>query len=333
MLKKVTKSEIMGPLIAFAVIFLLATVTTPQFCTLANLRNQILQICVTAFLAIGATLVILTGGIDISCGAAVAMLTMTFAGMCKFWGLSVWTSMGITLICGIVMGLLNGVLVAYVHIPPFIATLATQGIFRGIAFMINGGSALNRLADVAEDIFYTKIFGVIPITLVYILVAYAAVYLFLKYSQLGRKIYAVGGNASAAKLSGIAVNRVLLFSYLLAGLFTAIAAILMACRLNSGSQTYGSGMEMSAIAAAVIGGASMVGGKGNIVSTFIGAATVLVVQNVLNLNSIPTSFQYIANGIMILIAVSLDIWRPQMGALLKKFKKRSGESDAMSEAA
>lgn len=324
-MKKFVKSDILGPLTAFLVIFLLATVTTPQFCTLANMRNQILQICVTAFLAIGATMVILTGGIDISCGAAVAMLTMTFAAMCNFWGFSVWASMGMTLVFAVLMGLLNGVLVACVRIPPFIATLATQGIFRGIAFMINNGSALNRLADVAEAIFYTKIFGVIPITLLYILVAYAAVYLLLKYTQLGRKIYAVGGNASAAKLSGINVNQVLLVSYVLAGLFTGIAAILMACRLNSGSQTYGSGMEMSAIAAAVIGGASMSGGKGNIVSTFIGAATVLVVQNVLNLNSIATSFQYIANGIMILIAVSLDIWRPQMASLIKKIS-RSGKS-------
>jgi len=309
---------------AFAVIFLLATVTTPQFCTLANLRNQILQICVTAFLAIGATLVILTGGIDISCGAAVAMLTMSFAGFCKFWGMSVWMSMALTLVCALLMGLLNGVLVATVRIPPFIATLATQGIFRGIAYMINGGSALNRLADVAEDVFYAKVFGFIPITLIYILIAYAAVYIFLKYSQTGRKIYAVGGNAAAAKLSGINVNNVLLVTYVLAGLFTGIAAILMACRLNSGSQTYGSGMEMSAIAAAVIGGASMSGGKGNIVSTFIGAATVLIVQNVLNLNSIPTSFQYIANGVMILIAVSLDIWRPQMAALFKKRGTKPG---------
>lgn len=317
-MKEKVKSEAFGPLIAFAVIFVLATVTTKQFCTLDNLRNQILQICVTAFLAIGATLVILTGGIDISCGSAVALLTMSFAAMCKFWGLSVWTSMALTLLLSVAMGLFNGSLVAYVRIPPFIATLASQGIFRGFAFLINAGSALNRVSDVAEAIFYTKVFGFLPITLIYILVAYAAVFLFLKYGQLGRKIYAVGGNASAAKLSGINVNLVLLTAYVLAGLFTGIAAILMSCRLNSGSQTYGSGMEMSAIAAAVIGGSSMTGGKGNIFNTFIGAATVLVVQNVLNLNSIPTSFQYIANGVMILIAVSLDIWRAQAVSLFRR---------------
>ena len=317
MLKKFRKSEVLGPFLAFAVIFILATISTPQFCTLSNMRNQILQICVTAFLAIGATLVILTGGIDISCGSAVAMLTMTFAGFIKFWGFNVWTSIIATLIISTIMGMLNGALVAFVRIPPFIATLATQGIFKGIAFMINKGSALNRLSDVAEAIFYTKIFGAIPITLLYILIAYVGMYIFLKYTQMGRKIYAVGGNSSASMLSGIAVNKVLMTAYSMAGVFTGIAAILMACRLNSGSQTYGSGMEMGAIAAAVIGGSSMSGGKGNIISTFIGAATVLVVQNVLNLNSIATSFQFIANGVMILVAVSLDIWRPQLTALFK----------------
>lgn len=318
MFKKIRKSEVLGPFLAFAVIFLLATVSTPQFCTLSNLRNQILQICVTAFLAIGATLVILTGGIDISCGSAVAMLTMIFAAFIKFWGFNVWGAIVATLIVSAIMGTLNGALVAFIRIPPFIATLATQSIFKGIAFMINNGSALNRLSDIAEALFYTKIFGVIPITLLYILVAYVGTYIFLKYTQMGRKIYAVGGNSSASMLSGIAVNKVLMTAYSMAGVFTGIAAILMACRLNSGSQTYGSGMEMGAIAAAVIGGSSMSGGKGNIISTFIGAATVLVVQNVLNLNAIATSFQYVANGIMILIAVSLDIWRPKMISLFKK---------------
>jgi len=310
-MKKITKSDIMGPLSAFLVIFIIAALSTPQFLTFANIRNQILQICVTAFLAVGATLVILTGGIDISCGSAVALLTMAFAAECKFLSFPLPVAIIVTLCLGLVMGAVNGTLVAYVRIPPFIATLATQGIFQGFAYMVNGGSSLNRVHAFAENLFYTKVFGVIPITLIYIVVAYGIMYYFLKYKQLGRKIYAVGGNSAAAKLSGINVRNVLLFVYTLAGFFTGIAAILMACRLNSGSQTYGSGMEMSAIAAAVIGGTSMTGGKGNIISTFIGAATVLIVQNVLNLHSIPTSWQSVANGIMILAAVSLDVWRAQ----------------------
>lgn len=320
MIKKLTKSEIAGPLIVFVLFFLIASVSTPKFLSFSNLKNQIMQICVTAFLAIGATLVIITGGIDIACGASVALQTMIFAAAIKFLGLPLWGAMLLVLICAIVMGMLNGVLVSYAMIPPFIATLATQGIFRGISYMINKGSALNKLSDLAEKLFYTTLGG-IPITLIYIIVFYGAAFYFLKYTQLGRQIYAVGGNSSAAKLTGINVKKVLLLTYTIAGFFTGLAAILYVCRMNSGSQNFGPGMEMTAIAAAVIGGTSMTGGRGNVISTFIGAATVLIVQNVLNLNSISTSVQQIANGIMIIFAVALDIWRPQIVSLINRKQK------------
>jgi ribose transport system permease protein len=323
-MKKLFKSEIIGPLAAFLIIFIIASISTPRFFDAQNISNQIMQVCVTAFLAIGATLVILTGGIDISCGAAVALQTIVMATLVKFMNVSVGAAIVIVILLGVFMGFYNGVLVAYLRIPPFITTLASMGIFRGISFMFNNGAPLQSISPVVETIFYTKVLG-IPITLLYILVFYGAAFIFLKYSQTGRKIYAIGGNMAASRLSGINVNRVLVIAYSLAGFFTGIASVLMACRLNSGSQNYGPGMEMSAIAAAVIGGTSMTGGKGSVISTFIGAMTVLIVQNMLNLNSVQTAVQQVAIGIIIMLAVILDIWRPQMESALKKLSRKKTE--------
>ena len=319
-MKKIFKSEIIGSLAAFLIIFIIASISTPRFFDAQNLSNQIMQVCVTAFLAIGATLVILTGGIDISCGSAVALQTMVMATLVKEFHFSIGATIVLVIILATIMGVYNGLLIAYLRIPPFIATLASQGIFRGISFMFNNGAPMQSISKAVESIFYTKVLG-IPITLFYILFFYAAAFIFLKYSQTGRKIYAVGGNMAAARLSGINVNRVLVVTYALAGFFTGIASVLMACRLNSGSQNYGPGMEMTAIAAAVIGGASMTGGKGSVISTFIGAMTVLVVQNVLNLNSIQTAVQQVVIGVIIMLAVILDIWRPQMASALRKIRK------------
>ncbi|HWQ74743.1 MAG TPA: ABC transporter permease, partial [Syntrophomonas sp.] len=312
--------DIIGPLSAFVIIFLIASVTTPRFFDAGNIHNLILQVCVTAFLAIGATLVILTGGIDISSGSAIALQTMVLATMVKFMNVPVWQAIILVIILATIMGLYNGALVAYLRIPAFIATLASQAIFRGIAFLFNNGSPLQSISPEVEPIFYTKI-GFVPITFFYIFVFYTAAFTLLKYTQLGRKIYAVGGNESAARLSGINVKSVLLVTYAMAGFFTGIAAVLMACRLNSGSQNYGPGMEMTAIAAAVIGGTSMIGGKGNVVSTFIGAMIVLIVQNVLNLNSVPTSVQQVVLGIIIMLAVVLDVWRSQLSKIFIKTSK------------
>ena len=296
-MKKILKSEIIGPFIAFLVVFLLACISTERFLVLSNLRNLVLQICVTAFLAVGATFVILTGGIDISCGSAVALQT--------------------------IMGAFNGFLVSYLKIPAFIATLSSQSMFRGLSYMINNGSALQSLSTDTEKIFYTTVFG-LPITLIYIVVFFALAHIFLTYTRSGRKIYAVGGNMEAAQLSGIHVKHTLMLTYSLAGMCTGIAAVLYACRLNSGSQNFGPGMEMSAIAAAVIGGTSMTGGKGKVVATLIGAGTVLIVQNVLNLNSISTAIQQVVNGMMILLAVLLDVWRAPIGRIFGRGIAKAG---------
>jgi ribose transport system permease protein len=216
------------------------------------------------------------------------------------------------------------VLTAYVRIPSFITTVAALSAFRGVAFMFNNGSPVFEMSPGLEPIFYGTIFGAVPLPLIYVIVLFAAAHWLMRWTRLGRSIYAVGGNASAAHLSGIGVKRTQFIAFTLAGLMAGVGAILMAARLNSGSPNYGVGLELQAIAAAVIGGASLAGGRGNVLATLLGALTITIVQNGLNLNAVPTSMQNVIIGVIILLAVGLDMWRGELGRILGRFVPSSG---------
>jgi ribose transport system permease protein len=203
-------------------------------------------------------------------------------------------------------------------VPSFIATLAGLSIFKGVAFLFNNGSPIFSISENFEVFFYGKLFGIIPLPFIYVAIFYIFFVLYMNYSKLGREIYAVGGNEIAAKFSGINVKKVKFITFVIAGAMAGIASILMASRLNSGSPNYGSGMELSAIAAAVIGGASLLGGRGDIINTLLGALIIIIVQNGLNLNAVPTSLQSITIGIIILIAVLIDMWKTGIAELFKK---------------
>lgn len=306
------RSAIIGPLSALFLASLIISLTTDRFLLPQNLINVSLQVSTVAIAAIGATLVILTGGIDLSPGSAVALTTCAMAILVKNMGFSEPLGILLILLLGAVMGLFNGVLSTYGRIPSFVVTLATLSIFRGLAFLITGGSPIFSVSPRLEILFYGKLFG-IPLPFVYMLVFYSLTMVFLRLTPTGRAIYAVGGNESAARLSGIQVNRTRLVAFILAGLTASISGILLTARLNSGSPNYGVGLELAAIAAAVIGGASLSGGYGNIVSTLFGALTVAVVQNGLNLNAVPAAWQNITLGLIIVLAVGLDMWRRDIG--------------------
>jgi ribose transport system permease protein len=203
-------------------------------------------------------------------------------------------------------------------VPPFIATLAGLSIFKGVAFLFNNGSPIFSISENFEVFFYGKLFGIIPLPFIYVAIFYIFFVLYMNYSKLGREMYAVGGNEIAAKLSGINVKKVKFTTFVIAGAMAGVASILMASRLNSGSPNYGSGMELSAIAAAVIGGASLLGGRGNMINTLLGALIIIIVQNGLNLNAVPTSLQSVTIGIIILIAVLIDMWKTGVAELFKK---------------
>jgi ribose transport system permease protein len=315
-MKRILDSPIAGALGAMILVAALVALTTDHFLDRGNLSNLVLQVSIVSIIAIGSTIVILTGGIDLSPGSAIALMTMVFAIMAKNLGLPLIVAIPIVLALGLLLGLVNGILSAYLRIPSFITTLATLSAFRGLAFMFNNGSPIFSVSPHIEALFYGTVFG-IPLPLFYVIVLYAAAFWFLRYTRLGRAIYAVGGNPSAARLSGIDVRRTQLAAFLIAGLTAAIGAVLMTARLNSGSPNYGVGMELSAIAAAVIGGASLAGGRGHIVNTVIGAMTIVIVQNALNLNAVPTSAQNVIIGAIIVLAVGIDMWRAEIAGFFR----------------
>jgi ribose transport system permease protein len=322
--RHVFASPIAGALSAMILVAAVVALTTDHFLERGNLSNLVLQVSIVAIVAIGSTFVILTGGIDLSPGSAIALMTMVFAILAKNWALPLPVAIAIVLVLGLGLGLVNGLLTAYLRIPSFITTLAALSAFRGVAFMFNNGSPIFSVSPNIEAVFYGRLGG-IPLPLFYVVVLYAAAFWFLRNTRLGRAIYAVGGNPSAARLSGIDVRATQLLAFLLAGLMAGIGAVLMTARLNSGSPNYGVGLELSAIAAAVIGGASLAGGRGHVLNTVIGAMTIVIVQNALNLNAVPTSAQNVIIGAIIVLAVGIDMWRAEIAQLFQSlFGRRSG---------
>lgn len=321
-MKNAMLREITGPFAALVLVTLVAGLTTDRFFNPGNISNLVLQVSIVSIIAVGSTIVIFSGGIDLSPGSAIALLTMTFAVSHRDLAIPLAVVIPLILVLGAGLGLINGVLTAYLRIPSFITTLAALSAFRGAAFMFNNGSPISSLSPQLESLFYGVVFG-IPLPLFYVGGIYALAYWFLRHTVWGRSIYAVGGNASAARLSGLNVRKMQLIAFIIAGAMAGVAAILMVARLNSGSPNYGVGLELSAIAAAVVGGASLSGGRGNIINTIIGALTIVIVQNALNLNAAPTSVQNIVLGAIIVLAVGIDMWRVEIVQFARKFVSTS----------
>lgn len=319
---KFFRSTIAGPLVALLAVVGLVTLATDRFFMPANLSNVSLQVAPVAVVAIGATLVILTGGIDLSPGSTVALVCCALAILVKKMGLPLPVGIALVLLLGLACGALNGFLSTYGRIPSFIVTLATMSIYRGLAFLITGGTPIFSVSEALEPLFYGKFLG-IPNPFYYVMVLYILASLFLRNTVSGRAIYAVGGNESAARLTGIAVNRSKMLAFVIAGLTAGIAGVLTTAWLNSGSPNYGAELGLQSIAAAVIGGASLVGGYGSMFATLIGALTVAVVQNGLNLLAVPASWQEITLGIVIIAAVGLDMWKGTFGRTLSRIFRPS----------
>lgn len=327
LLHRFASQEFFGPLLALLLIVFIVAITTPAFLDAQNFRNIALQVSILSIVAIGSTVVIITGGIDLSPGSMIAFLTMCVAVFIKNMGLDLWLAIPLTLVIGCALGLLNGVLVAYVGIPAFIVTLAGLSGFKGLALTLNGGTPAFSLSPELGKVFYGTFLG-LPLPFFYVIGAYALFTVIMEHTKLGREIYAVGGNESAARLSGINVERIRLLAFVFAGACAAIGAVLLSSRLNSGSPNYGAWIELQAIAAAVVGGASLAGGRGRVVSTLIGALIIVVVQNGLNLNAVTTSMQSLTIGLIILIAVGLDVWRDRIGQFLSGLGSRRAEGKA-----
>jgi ribose transport system permease protein len=313
-MRRIFDVQLIGPAIALSIVCLVVALTTPRFLDPGNLSNLSLQVSIVALVAIGSTFVIIAGGIDLSAGSMIALLTMILAVLVKNGYLPLWLGVLAVIILGSLIGAINGIVSSYLRIPSFITTLAGLIAFRGAALLFNNGSPIFSVSPDLGPLFYGKFLG-IPRPFYYIVLLFSAAALFAKNTKLGREIYAVGGNAAAARLSGINVPLVQTLSFTIAGGMTAIGAGLLAARLNSGSPNYGVTMELQAIAAAVVGGASLTGGRGNVLASLFGALTIVVVQNALNLHAAPTSIQNMTLGLIILMAVGIDMWRHELVTL------------------
>jgi ribose transport system permease protein len=277
---------------------------TNRFFALANLVNIARQVSINAIIAMGMTLVIITGGIDLSVGSLVALcgctaiITMNAAASD---GMGILVGLGI----GAGVGCLTGFLVAYCRIPPFIATLAMLTVARGVALVITAGQPIVRFESPYRWLGEGDVLG-LPVPVAIMLVILALIYFLLRHTPLGSYIYAAGGNEEAARLSGIKVTRVKGLVYLLSGLCCGISGMILAARLGSAQPNTGEGFELDAIAAVVLGGTSLMGGKGKLWGTIVGVFIIGVLNNGFNLLNVSPFYQLIAKGCVIIFAVLLD---------------------------
>jgi ribose transport system permease protein len=309
--RSIAGSSVTGPLMVMLLVASVVALTTDRFLISQNLTNVSLQVSVVAIVAIGATMVILTAQIDLSSGSLAALSSVLLAGLIKKAGVEEPIAFLLIIGLGAGLGFVNGFFSSYGRIPSFIFTLGTLAIFRGLSFLYTGGTPIFSISPQLTQVFYGKFLG-LPLPLIYVVVLYALAWAYLRYARGGRHMYAVGGNPSAARLSGIGVNRVRTKAFVLAGALSALGGTLLTARLNSGSPNYGQGLELMAIASAVIGGTSLFGGVGSVVATLIGALTIVIVQNALNLHAVASAWQEIALGTIIGVAVGIDMWRSEL---------------------
>ena len=294
-------------LLGLVVLAVAMTLLSDRFLSWENFGNIGRQVSINVIIATGMTLVIITGGIDLSVGA-VMTLAMTFGAGAMLAGVPVPLAVGLALITGVACGAINGVLVAYARLPAIIVTLAMMEVPRGIALLYTGGYPLSNLPASFSPLGRGAILGLHVPTIVMI-AAVVAGHSFLTRFVAGRAFYALGGNEEAARLSGLPVSRYKLLAYALSGFTAALAGVLLSSRLMSGQPNAGIGFELDAIAAVVLGGAAIMGGRGSIVGTLIGALILGVLNNGLNLMDVSPYTQKIMKGAIILLAVGAGVLR------------------------
>ncbi len=289
------------PLIGFFVVFFIMVIYNDNFLSPNNLSNVARQVSINAILAVGMTCAILLGGIDLSVGPVMALSGTATAGM-MVSGIPPVIAIPAGLLIGTAFGAANGFMIAYAKMPAFIVTLASLGIARGIGLIYTGGYPISGLPDSFSFWGRGDVFG-LQTPILIMLVVYAIAYIVLNHTPFGRYVYAIGGNEEASRLSGIRVPVVIMAVYTISGITAAIAGMILTSRLMSGQPNAGVGFELDAIAAVVIGGTAMSGGRGAIIGTLIGAMLLGVLNNGLNLAGISPYVQNVIKGIIILVAI------------------------------
>jgi ribose/xylose/arabinose/galactoside ABC-type transport system permease subunit len=323
-----------GILLVLVLLIAALSIITPlvrgeqYFLRIDNLFNVLLQASINAIIAVGMTFIITSGGIDLSVGSMVALAGVIAAWVMRESNTALGAAFpegsflagvvgpGIALlgflvcvVVGTLCGLLNGVLITRVGLQPFIATLGTMSIFRGLALVFTGGEPIYGFGRDFLQIFSGRIFNTIPTQVIFAVVAAVIFWFVLNLTRFGKYTIAIGGNEETTRLAGINVNRYKLGIYALGGMLTGMAGALLLARLSSGDPTFGRLFELDAIAAVVMGGTSLTGGEGTIAGTMVGALIISLVRNGLNLMNVPSFWQEVVIGSVIVLAVMLDQWR------------------------
>lgn len=308
----------LGVVVPFVIIFIVGVVLVPHFLSTSNITNMLVNAAVLAIAGYGMTMVIALRGIDLSVGSMQAVVACIAAASINLWGVGAGVAIGLVVACG--LGAVNGVLVTAFRVPAFIATLATMSIFRGIALLFTGGAPI-VIGAAGFRSFATNSVAGVPIPFIIAVLLGVGAWFLLGRMRFGKHVVAVGGSPEAAVDTGIRVDRVRLITFIIAGGAAGIAGILLASQLGTVNASLSSGLELQVIAIAVLGGTSMAGGRANIPGTFVAALLLAMINSGLNLLNVASFYQYIALGVLLIFALSID--GVQRAAVRRVFEGRA----------
>jgi ribose transport system permease protein len=297
--------QALGIFVAAAVIFLVFGVLNSNFLTLNNLRDVAVSACVNALIGIGMTFVIITGGIDLSVGSTASLVGIVSADLMVKHGLSPILGLLVGMLVGFLAGAFNGLLITFAKLPPFIATLGTMSVYQGLAYVVTNGTPVYNVPQNFVLMLNSYVNGV-PIAVVIVLIVAVLAWLLLRRTVFGQNVIAIGGSEETAWLSGVRVNRVKILVYGISGSLAALGGLVVVARISAAQSEAGSPYLLTAIASAVIGGANLSGGEGRIAGTLVGALILGALTNGLVLLNVPSFWEQIVTGGVVLIAVAID---------------------------
>lgn len=311
--RRIDGAFVQNLLIRYAMVLVLLVVIgyfmyrSARFGTVDNVTTILIAAAPFALIALGQTLVILTGGIDLSVGSVIALSSMSGALAAKSFPDQIWIALVVSVLVGLAAGAVNGFVISVIKVPPFIATLGMLTLASGLAYVVGSGAPINGLPASFGAIANTQILGLtIPVILMIIgIVGFGIV---MRRTAFGMRIYAVGGNPLAAQIAGVKTGRVLFSVYAISGALAGLSGVMLASRVISGSPTLGQGYELDAIAAVVIGGASLLGGRGTVWGTALGLLLIQTLNNGLDILTVPAYWQDVIKGVLIVAAVAVDVW-------------------------
>ena len=307
-----------GIVVVLLIMCIIISITTDKFLTAANVVSVFRQISINTYIALGMTLIIILGHIDLSVGAIVAMSGTLTVGFIVNQGMPVPLAIILGILIGVLTGFVSGFIVSRFRVPAFIITMAMMNVANGVAYVYSGGQSTRITNEFFSAIGMGYLFKVIPLPVIYMVILIIVISFVLNKTKFGTYVYAIGGNRESARLSGVPIKKVEIIVFTLSGFLSAFAGLVLCSRMYSGQPSVGGGYELDAIAACVLGGTSMSGGKGRISGTVFGALVIGIISNGLNLIGISSYWQLIIKGLIIACAVFLYVKNVKLSNLKKK---------------